>query len=75
MGVVGAELKGIEPAQIAPVALQLGKLANVVDTASHLPPDTVTGVPKLTVIVPVELSVKAAEPIRVVGAVPNPLSS
>ena len=75
MRVTGAALLGIEAPKRIPFVVQLGKFAKFVETASHLPPDTVTGPLNPTVMVPAELSVKDTEAIWVVGAVPNPLSS
>ena len=58
-----------------PVVEQFGILTETAAKASHLPPETVTGVAKETVMGPAELSVKLLDPIRVVGEVPRPLSS
>ena len=58
------------------VVVQLGMLTKAAEAkASHLPPETVTGVAKVIVMGPAELSTNPPEPIRVVGAVPEPLSS
>ena len=57
------------------VEVQLGILTEaLLAKASHFPPITVMGLFTGMVMVPV-VSVTAVEPIKVVGAVPEPLSS
>ena len=65
----------IDPA--GPVVEQLETLMELAEAnASHLFPETVTGVFNGMVLLPTTLSVKLfEEPIKVVGAVPRPLSS
>ena len=68
-------LEGIPAPKMAPVQVQLGILTKAGgEKASHLPPETKIGTMG-TVIELLELSVKEADPSRLVGDVPDPLSS
>ena len=68
---------GITPLKTteAKVVVQLGILTReALEKASHFPPVTVRGLFTAILIGPA-VSVMGVEPIRVVGAVPSPLSS